>query len=552
MTQNLFFDELMDELATQSMARFGHNIFGKNSHASMVASAMLTTSMQKTIKQHGNNPNAFGQASETLEVGKENIKNAYNNTGIKTYTTDELDEIRRTKTEKDFRFRDTIKANYSPKEIDEIVKNTNLDEYAKTNHTLVDTLSVDKNGNVVKKEQLKAVSDNIFSKRYDKYFEAGVSLRIDSDAYEGAENEIEKIKQNLAKAPKHRKEIIREKLKEREAKFNQLIKGGDKTEAGYIKGKKQEGKMVNHTDGNKALNTVYKIQAKESLNNIVQTGASDALAVALGALGSSVVCEIEDEFVKNNHEDFTKRIERVISNVINAAKGAFARGAGFGVLDALITIASQIFKQIGGKIKEIWSNLRNAAKSIWNALWDYISGKIKTFKDFIKVALKAIFSMVVALYAMSLESQITAYLSPILSPLIAGIISTALTIFICAFAVVVFSRTLEISINGFFAICAKAEMAKKRREEIEALYDKIMPQMIENKENLEKYLNDYISDLEQRSELSFNDLQLALASDNYSKANDSICKLAELYGVKGLFKSNEEFVEFLENDEPWF
>lgn len=310
--------------------------------------------------------------------------------------------------------------------------------------------------------------------------------------------------------------------------------------------------MVNHTDGNKALNTVYKIQAKESLNNIVQTGASDALAVALSVLGSSVVCEIEDEFVKNNHEDFTKRIERIISNVINAAKGAFARGAGFGVLDALVAIASQIFKQIGGKIKEIWSNLRNAAKSIWNALWDYISGKIKTFKDFIKVALKAIFSMVVALYAMSLESQITAYLSPILSPLVANIVGTALTIFICAFTVVVFSRTLEISINGFFAICAKAEMAKKRREEIEALYDKIMPQMIENRENLEKYLNDYISDLEQRSELSFNDLQLALTSDNYSKANDSICKLAELYGVKGLFKNNKEFVEFLENDEPWF
>lgn len=45
MSNAVFFDELMDELATQSMARFGHNIFGKNSHASMVASAMLTTSM---------------------------------------------------------------------------------------------------------------------------------------------------------------------------------------------------------------------------------------------------------------------------------------------------------------------------------------------------------------------------------------------------------------------------------------------------------------------------------------------------------------------------
>lgn len=179
---------------------------------------------------------------ETLEVGKENIKNAYNNTGIKTYTTDEIDEIRRTKTEKDFKFGDTIKANYSPKEIDEIVKNTNLDEYAKTNHTLVDTLSVDKNGKVIKTVQLKSVNDNIFGKSYNRYFEAGVEVMVDSDTYSKAEREIEKIKQNLAKAPEHRKEIIREKLKEKEAKFNQITKGGDKTEAGYIKGKKQEGK----------------------------------------------------------------------------------------------------------------------------------------------------------------------------------------------------------------------------------------------------------------------------------------------------------------------
>ncbi|EKT0453602.1 TPA: hypothetical protein R8930_001170 [Campylobacter jejuni] len=70
MNNRALFDELMDELNTQSLARFNFNIFNLNTYAAMVESAKLTTNMQKDIKQHGKNPNGFGQFFETLEVGK--------------------------------------------------------------------------------------------------------------------------------------------------------------------------------------------------------------------------------------------------------------------------------------------------------------------------------------------------------------------------------------------------------------------------------------------------------------------------------------------------
>ncbi|HEC1823626.1 TPA: hypothetical protein R1751_000170 [Campylobacter jejuni] len=93
MNNRALFDELMDELNTQSLARFNFNIFNLNTYAAMVESAKLTTNMQKDIKQHGKNPNGFGQFFETLEVGKKNIKSAYFQTGEQTYTTDELAAI---------------------------------------------------------------------------------------------------------------------------------------------------------------------------------------------------------------------------------------------------------------------------------------------------------------------------------------------------------------------------------------------------------------------------------------------------------------------------
>lgn len=539
MAQNIFFDELMQELETQSLSRFGLNIFNVNSYAAYIESSKLTTYMQKTVEQHGKNPNGFGQMFETYEVGLENIQNAYNNDKTRVFTTDELDEIRKLNNEKDFKFGDTIRANYSDKEINSISNNLKLDEYAKTNHTLVDAVGIDKNGNIVKKEQLKAISDSIFSKSYDKYFEAGVKVRVDEETYKRAEQEIEKSREKVNKQNKNQKENLY-KLKVKEDKFKQLIKGQDRSNAGYSD--KIDDK-TGHTDGESALKESYIMQAKTAGVNVLETGFSDSYTAILNVFASGSVYELKDEFILKNHEDFSIRIERILKRVYEVGSDNFVRGASYGVIDTLMIIISQYLKAIGGNLKTIWTNLRNSAKSIYNAIYQFIKGQIKTYSELIRIILKSLFSAIIVGFGIALEQKLSIY--------VGNTLAIAISILICSVGVAIFVQSLDLAINGFLAICAKADVAKKRREEVEALFNEVMPKMIENRKSLEKYLDNYISNLSTKSDLCFNDLVTSLSSSNYKVANDNICKLGEIYGVKGLFKTNKEFIDFLDSDKPW-
>ncbi|HED6586715.1 hypothetical protein [Campylobacter coli] len=547
MNTKVLFDELIEELGTQSLARLGLNIFNVNSYGAMVESAKLTTNMQKAIKQHGNNPNGFGQFFETLEVGKENIKNTYYKTEKISFTTDELADIKTVYNNEEIggkysqERKENILANYSPEERKAIVKNAKLMEYAATNHNLADVVTIDKNNNIAT-EQLKAVNDNIYGKKYNRYFEGVDSVRVDENTYNNAEKKLQKMEENYQKHPSEKNKEI---LREHKEKFNKLKMGSDKEEAGYIKDDKKD---KNHTDIDRSMKNVYKNQAKETLNHIHQTGASDAATVALSTFASGVLWEIKDEFMDNNSQDFSIRIKRIITQVVAKSSDSYARGVGYGTIDSLVTIISQIFKKIGGSLKYFWTNIRNAAKSIWNAVYSYIKGEIKNYAELIKTILKALFSAVMVAFAFTLETEIKKGLI-FLGNFIADILAVGISIFVCSVAVILFSKTIDLTINAFLGICTAADMARQRREEIEKVYNEIMPKMMENLENLETYIAQYMTNLQNISEMSFNQMQNALSKNDYGKANQSIIKLASVYGVSDLFTTREQFDNFMASDE---
>ncbi len=543
------FDELLEELGAQSLKRLKINIFNVNSYEAYMESAKLTTNMQKATQQHGNNPSGFGQLYETLEVGKENISNAYNKNKNRSFTTDELAEISKvSKGENvDLYKKETIWANYSDEEIKNLTNNVNLDNLTKTNHTIVDTVTLNEKGEITKTEQLKAVNDNILGKKYDKYYKAIENgnldyIKTDKETYERAQKEIEKLESAIEKAPKEKQASLEKKCQEYKIKFSSITQGNEKEKAGYIK----EANSKNHTDKHKALKEVYIIQTKQAAINILQTGYSDASVVVLSTFASGAIAELKSEFIKKEHEDFDVRFKRLLSRVIESGKDAFIRGASYGTIDVIIGIASQYFKRIGGHLKALWKNLRSSLKSIWNAIYAYITGKIKSFDELIKVILKSLFSAIMTIFAIALEEQICQALG---GSQLAQILSIGISIFVCSLAVVLFSKTIEITINSFVAIFAEANLAKARREEVEMVFDKIMPKMIENQESLEIFINDYMYDLKNTNNMSFQELQTALNNNNYIQANQSIINLAEKFGVDDLFKTRKEFDNFMFSNE---
>lgn len=78
------------------------------------------------------------------------------------------------------------------------------------------------------------------------------------------------------------------------------------------------------------------------------------------------------------------KLKQARDNITNlqAALGGLAGGAmaGFGAIDTIVGILGQIFQSIAGKLKAIWKSIRTAAKSMFNAIYDYITGKISSFE----------------------------------------------------------------------------------------------------------------------------------------------------------------------------
>ena len=103
------YEEVIDEIGTQTLARFGLNIFSLNTYGAYGASVTATNIVSRTydIRNKSANENetleqknirvasSRGYVFEDLDVGQKNIMSELLNKGQKTYTTDELADIKK-------------------------------------------------------------------------------------------------------------------------------------------------------------------------------------------------------------------------------------------------------------------------------------------------------------------------------------------------------------------------------------------------------------------------------------------------------------------------
>ena len=95
MSNKAIHEEIIDEIGTQTLARFGLNIFSLNTYGAYSASVKATNIISDTYERHKNNKVGFGQYFEDIDVGQKNIASVLLNKGEKTYTTDELADIKK-------------------------------------------------------------------------------------------------------------------------------------------------------------------------------------------------------------------------------------------------------------------------------------------------------------------------------------------------------------------------------------------------------------------------------------------------------------------------
>lgn len=490
-------------------------IFGKDS---------FLMDLQK--RYSGEYSKAFGQYFEELDIGVSNIKSALFNNGEKTYTTDTLFEIQKTQNlqskkienlnPKDRAKFDFIMENYGDEvknmdfnspDIQALIQSDTREGKGKSlkNHTNTDTVTIDSKGNIIKKEQLKVIQ-NTKDLLQDRYLENNDSLKCPIDDYKKHKENLEQMIEN----PKD------EQQKAKAQKALEMLEANN---------------LANRLICDNPRTAAFIAQGAVAGGHIAQAGLSDAVVVALSTLANGAIYEIKDALSSDSSVSIETRIKRLINAVIQKIKGAFVRG-GFGAIDAIVGILGQIFKSIAGKLKLIWTNLRNAAKSIYNAIYDYITGKTANFQECLKVILKGLFSAAVVVSVVGLETKLEAELSAIITPFIAIFLAPALSIIIGSIAVVAMCRSIDFGLDTLFGVFAQAEISKKRYEEIEALCAKMLPQIIANRQLLEDKIKQTHYERVLRFDMSFNGYKEALQSKDNEKSFEYLNEICKLYGGK--------------------
>lgn len=521
--------EITDEIGTQTLARFGLNIFSLNTYEAYGASVKTSNESMRVYNQHKNNPQAFGQYFEELDIGVSNIKSELFNNGEKTYTTDTLFEIQKvqnlqksSKKIENLNPKDRAKFEFIMENYGDEVKNMGFNSpsiqaliqsdtregkgKSLKNHTNTDTVTIDSKGNIIKKEQLKVIQ-NTKDLLQDRYLENNDSLKCPIDDYK-------KHKENLKKMIEDPKKDEQQKAKAQKAL--EMLEANN---------------VANRLICENPRTAAFITQGAVAGGHIAQAGLSEAVVMALRTLANGAIYEIKDALSSDSSVSIETRIKRLINAVIQKIKGAFVRG-GFGAIDAIVGILGQIFKSIAGKLKLIWTNLRNAAKSIYNAIYDYITGKTANFQECLKVILKGLFSAAVVVSVVGLETKLEAELSAIITPFIAIFLAPALSIIIGSIAVVVMCRSIDFGVDTLFGVFAQAEISKKRYEEIEALCQKMLPQIIENRKNLEERIRQTHYERVLRFDMSFNGYKEALQSKDNEKSFEYLNEICKLYGGK--------------------
>jgi len=534
MSVNPLHEEIIKEIGTQTLAKFGLNIFSLNTYGAYDASVKSTNIISDTYNRHKNNKVGFGQYFEDIDVGQKNIVSNFFNKGEKTYTTDELADIKKVAdilssgkkienlNDKDRNKFDFVMNNYFD-EVKSINSTLSMKKNANKNDTSTDTITFDKDNKIIEKSQHKVIKDTNGLLK-DRYLDNNDIFTVPFDDYKKHKKNLERMIKDTSNP---------EKAEKAKCALDMLNKNN----------------VTNRLMSENPRATAIFTQTATATGHIAQAGLSDAVVVALSTLANGTIWEIKDAYNSNSEVSISTRIKRLLTKVIDEFHKIFKRGASFGALDIGVGILSQIFKSISSKLKTIWKTIRSSFKSIFNAIYSYFTGEIKSFKELMSSIIKGLLSAIMVVSTIALETQLEAFLAPIVTPLVASFLAPALSIVIGSIAVVLMMRSVDTALNALFGIIAQRDIAKMKREEIKKICAELLPTLISEKEELKELIDKTYKERKLTFNKSFDDFKRGLSSNNINSIMSGLVGINSMYGQKLQFATFEEFDDFMLGDD---
>ena len=129
-------------------------------------------------------------------------------------------------------------------------------------------------------------------------------------------------------------------------------------------------------------------------------------------------------------------------------------------------------------------------------------------------------------------------LSAVLAAAVAGVI------------IVIGNRAIESIVRGLAALSARAELARRRRVEIERFCARAIPRLIADRDRLEKLVDRHLAEREAALDSAFADMAAARDGEDIGSFLYGLNALNAAYGKALQWSSQAEFDDAMRSDEP--
>ncbi len=178
-------------------------------------------------------------------------------------------------------------------------------------------------------------------------------------------------------------------------------------------------------------------------------------------------------------------------------------------------------------------------------LWtDFVSGNIKTLADVVSAALKAVWVVASVGVVSALEVQMT-QLCGLAGPIFGEVLAAICAGVVAGVMIAVGNRSIEWVVQSLFM-----SAARRRREDIEAFCDEMIPKLVADRDHLEELVASHLAERRVVLASTFSNLQSTRDSGDIDGFLEGLQKVNLTYGQALQLQTFEQFDHFMQSDRP--
>ena len=350
----------------------------------------------------------------------------------------------------------------------------------------------------------------------------------------------EDIENDQFVVPSERFDGVRRDLEKRIRKGGKDKRDAERILQGLRKGPQSGDSKRPHTALAKRQVQELANQAKASVGrSAVATATGVASDLAMFAVGGAAM-EIREAYRHPDDMPLLDRCVRLVraiwERLLVSLKDRSLREVGNEAITALASVLTAPLRMVTSAVEKIIDVLRR--------LWmDFVDGRLKTPADVVAAGLKAVFAVASVGVATALESEFETLFGTV--PVAGEILPVLCAAVVAGVMIVVGNRAIDHIVRSLFAMFQGAEVARRRRDEIEAFCAEQVPRLIADRNHLDALVETHLGDREVLFTCTFAELASARDSNDMDGFLNGLQRLNQVYGKTLPWRTHREFDDFM-------